>query len=811
MPTLKTTAGQLLVERALPSDIKLAGRVLDKKGTAEILEEVAARHPNEYPQVIKNLMDVGRDVYFSSGSQSFGLRDMEAPPAVLASRRRLQMQLQAIYHDSRLSDKQRADKVIEATSGERERIIDNLVPDADKAGNPLGGQVVSGARGNPMQLARLIAGDYLYTDPSDNIVPVPVLHSYSEGLEPAEYWAATYGARKGLVETKLCLWECTLVRMVDGADVEIRELKPGDRVMGANRFGRQVPMTVLRVYNNGPRFCHRFVFMRSDHRPVELFATPEHKVLVKLFGDDGSPLGRRNQLMSLAEVASMPKRNQVLGYLKKARVYVLKQNEPYGYLNTYDIEVSSSEHMFVLASGIITSNSTQKAGYTSKMLNQAAHRLMVTAADDDENQYNPKQPRGLPVPTDDMDSEGALLAQGAGGYPRHTVLTPKILKDLQSQKIPKILIRSPTVGGPEDGGVYAKDAGVRDRGGLPPLGDMIGMTAAQTLGEKLSQGMLSAKHSGGVKGSTSTMGGYPLINALMNPPKEFPGAATHASVDGSVDSVTEAPTGGWHVSVAGKEHYIPSHHELRVKKGDTIEAGDVLDSGIPNPSEIVHHKGIGEGRRYFTNAFASAFKDAGMYANRRNVELMARALIDHVEVQEETNKYVPGDVTSYHNLERTWQPRLGHEALSPKQAVGKYLESPILHYTIGTKIQPSMAKELESFGVSQVLAHKDPPPFKPMMIRAIDSLSEDPDWLTQFLGANQKVNLLDAVRRGSTSTTAGTSYVPSLVEGAPMGKEWPGMVLKQPGTRKAEEDAQNSDASTKPSILGKIKSIWGTQ
>lgn len=96
---------------------------------------------------------------------------------------------------------------------------------------------------------------------------------------------------------------------------------------------------------------------------------------------------------------------------------------------------------------------------------------------------------------------------------------------------------------------------------------------------------------------------------------------------------------------------------------------------------------------------------------------------------------------------------------------GFYLEKPVLHYTIGTKLRPSVLKELESFGVKEVCAHKDPPPFEPEMIRGMAHVANDPDWATRLLGGYQQNSLLEGARRGSTSNTEGTSFVPALALG----------------------------------------------
>jgi hypothetical protein len=305
-----------------------------------------------------------------------------------------------------------------------------------------------------------------------------------------------------------------------------------------------------------------------------------------------------------------------------------------------------------------------------------------------------------------------------------------------------MLLRSPIVGGAADGGLLARDVGVRESGQLPHPGSLVGLTAAQSLAERLTQGALGAKHLGGIagKGTTQLIQGFPLVEQLVDIPKTFKNGASHAQVDGQVQGIADAPTGGKYITVDGHDHYVPVGMGIHVNRGDQVEAGDVMSEGIPNPSEIVKHKGIGEGRRYFVQQLRDVLKGAGVSAHRRNVELVARAMIDHVRLKEEHGDFLPGDVASYQTLENNWIPRHGTQELDPRSAVGKYLERPVLHHSIGTKIRPSMLKDFNEFGIKEVSAHPDPPPFESTMIRSEDILSHDPDFMTQMYGSGLKKN-----------------------------------------------------------------------
>lgn len=418
---------------------------------------------------------------------------------------------------------------------------------------------------------------------------------------------------------------------------------------------------------------------------------------------------------------------------------------------------------------IDTKLATADAGYFGKKLTQAAHRLVVTGLDDpnDKGEYI----RGLPTETLDAGNVGALLAFDVGGYERNTPLTAKILKDLANKGHEHILVRSPLVGGPEDGGIYARDAGIREHQTLPSLGEFIGIPGAQAISEKVAQGSLSSKHAGGVVGAAASkaVGGFAALDQLTQVPKTFRGGAAHAQLDGVVKQIVDAPQGGKFVYVDSTKHYVPHGYELRVKLGDTIEAGDVLSEGALNPAEIVRHKGVGEGRRYFVTAFMQAMQNAGFKPERRNVELIARGLINHVELDTEVGDYVPGDVVPYNILEKQWTPREGMSVQNLPSAVGRYLEQPVLHYTVGTKVRPSMLPILSRYGVKQLPVHKDPPPFQPRMIPARENLSYDPDPFTRMLGSGLKKSVLQATWRGNVSDAGGTSYVPALVHASTFG------------------------------------------
>ena len=69
--------------------------------------------------------------------------------------------------------------------------------------NPIDMMVGSGARGNMMQVRQIAGMRGLVANPRGDMIPRPIKSNFREGLAMLEYFIATPGARKGLVDTAL--------------------------------------------------------------------------------------------------------------------------------------------------------------------------------------------------------------------------------------------------------------------------------------------------------------------------------------------------------------------------------------------------------------------------------------------------------------------------------------------------------------------------------------------------------------------------------------------------------------------------------
>ena len=213
--------------------------------------------------------------------------------------------------------------------------------------------------------------------------------------------------------------------------------------------------------------------------------------------------------------------------------------------------------------------------------------------------------------------------------------------------------------------------------------------------------------------------------------------------------------------------YVPAGFDVNVKVGDKVEAGDVLSDGIINPADIVKHKGIGAGRKHYSDIMHKAFSEAGMGVNRRNFDIISRAAIDHVKITDPDGlgDHLPDSIVTYQAIEKSYKPRADSKHMRVDMAAGKYLEEPILHLTIGTKLSSKMLEQLKAHKIATVMVNDNPPPFQPEMQRLLDVPGEVPDWAHQLYSSYLEKRLIKGVNSGLTANLKGPSPILGLSYG----------------------------------------------
>ena len=423
---------------------------------------------------------------------------------------------------------------------------------------------------------------------------------------------------------------------------------------------------------------------------------------------------------------------------------------------------------FGVRKGVIsTKASTAESGDLAKQLVQAAASTIVT--EDDCGASN-----GLDYDVDDPELEGRVLAKSYGKIPSGTPINREVLQALRSSKTDKVIVRSPMTCQAKRG-ICSHCLGVLPEGRFAPVGYAAGITAAQGVSEPLTQGALNTKHSGGgFKGEKQVFGGFDVINQLMQSPETFPFKAAVSTREGNVEKIEEAPQGGQLIYVGGEPHYALPGFAPVVKVGDKVEPGDALSDGIVDVYDVLRLRGLGEARRYYVDRLRQAFKDSDVQTpSKLNLETLSRSALDHVVIDDPDGMadLLPDDVASYSRLSTSYSPPADTKQVAVDQAIGKYLQSPALHFVINTQLTPKMANQLRAAGITSVAVSGQEPKFHPEMMRLRAAAHPGQDWLAKLHTSYLTTNLgTDAARARETNIARNVHFAPRLAVGSDFGK-----------------------------------------
>ena len=282
----------------------------------------------------------------------------------------------------------------------------------------------------------------------------------------------------------------------------------------------------------------------------------------------------------------------------------------------------------------------------------------------------------------------------------------------------------------------------------------------------------NSKHTGGVGGKrvedpngADQPTGFPKLEQFLMAPSTFKGAAVLAQQDGIVSSVREAPQGGHYITIGQDTVYASPYRTVKVKPGDKVYSGDALTNGVPNPMEVVQLKGMGAGRKYFMSKLNDTLNSLGFGTDRRNLEAFTRAMINKVKITDPDGygSYLPGDLVDYNEILASWKPREDAETVPVDKAVNKYLEAPVLNYSIGTRITPEVAADLKKYKFDNVTVNSRELPFTAQFLRPPAVLQNDRHWLPRLAGERLRDSLFDAAREGITDEYDSPSYVDKII------------------------------------------------
>ncbi len=310
-----------------------------------------------------------------------------------------------------------------------------------------------------------------------------------------------------------------------------------------------------------------------------------------------------------------------------------------------------------------TALKTADSGYLTRRLVDVSHEIIVR----EEDCCAGRKPQGMTVKaiydTVGKEIEG-LRSRVLGRFAAEDVIDPKTGEVIVSTNqfidekeadaivaagLTEVSIRS-IFACTSRYGVCAKCYGKNMATTLPvQVGEAVGTIAAQSIGEPGTQLTMRTFHTGGIASTGDITQGLPRVEELFEVRKPK-GCATLCEVEGIVSlddsdgtkniKITDEMTGE-----VKKEYSLPFNAEIKVKNGEKVTPGVLLNAGSVYPQDILRIQGSKGVQDYILEQVQSVYRSQGVEINDKHVEIIVRQMLKKVRIESagDTN-LLPGEL-----------------------------------------------------------------------------------------------------------------------------------------------------------------------
>lgn len=314
-------------------------------------------------------------------------------------------------------------------------------------------------------------------------------------------------------------------------------------------------------------------------------------------------------------------------------------------------------------------------------------------------------------------------------------------------------------------GICKKCFGLMANGKMPKTGENVGVIAAQSISEVLTQAMLGTKHKATV-GERKGNAYEQASNILNNPTENFKDEATISTMNGTVNKVEVTHLGDSNVYVNGTRHFVPIAQKLTVKEGDKIIQGDRLSTGVINPRKLVALRGMGAGRKYLSDELRNIY---GGGLDPRHFEIVAKNLIRYVQVTDPGESgFLPGDKIEVNAIAKYLTNHQG--IIDTEDGEGKLLAAPVLNLTPGTLLDHNHINELKEHGITKISVSPSGLRVTPIVPGLQTAKLLDKNWVSKMSFAKLKDTLAQAAAHNESSPIHSTDPITPYIMGTEFGE-----------------------------------------
>jgi DNA-directed RNA polymerase subunit beta' len=690
---ITTTVGRVIFNSIIPEPLQFKNEVMDNKGLRNLVAEafdVTGLKPTI--QFLDALKDTGF-LYATLSGLTIGMDDLIIPPEKQAIIDKATADVQDIlqqYEEGDITDGERYNKIIDTwtrtTSEVSDLMMETLRKDRDGL-NPVFMMTDSGSRGSRDQVRQLAGMRGLMAKPQKKItgqigeiIEMPIVANFLEGLSVLQYFISTHGARKGLADTALKTADAGYLtrRLVDVAqDVIVRDFDCGTIMgidIGSLKEGEEI------IESLSDRIRGRVV-VDDVFDPISGDIIVEANTLLTF--DLAARIEDRGvETAKIRSVLTCESRRGICSLCygtNLATGHIVEKGEAVGVVAAQSIGEPGTQltlrtfHIGGIA-GRIAEQTEKLVKYpgraTFKDLRVISGRTGVDVVISRKSEFllldegdRVRSRFGVPYGAELLVKDGDNVEPGAVIYKwdpySDVILSDKdgtirfgdLLLDVTiREKIDEKTGKMQMVVTEDREKKHHPHIQVIDTGGKL-VGNFIIPTDAILLvkdGQQVRGGDQMCKIPREAHKTSDITGGLPRVAELFEArkPKE---SAVISEIDGVVEFgpitrgmrkiIVKNETGD------EKSYVIPQGKHLRVYEGDQLEAGDNLTEGPVNPFDILNIRGVNAAQKYLVNGIQEVYRLQGVSINDKHIETIVRQMLQKVQVEDSGDTvYLEGDL-----------------------------------------------------------------------------------------------------------------------------------------------------------------------
>ncbi len=635
--------------------------------------------------------------YATRAGVSFGIDDIVIPEQktrIVASADREVKEIQDQYASGLVTNGERYNKVVDIWSRANDQVAKAMMEKlgSEEAQDSKGQQVRqksfnsifmmadSGARGSAAQIRQLAGMRGLMAKPDGSIIETPITANFREGLNVLQYFISTHGARKGLADTALKTANSGYLtrRLVDVAqDLVVTEpdcgtsngltmtplVEGGDVVeaLGERVLGRVLADDIMKpgsteevLIAKGTLLDEKLV-RRLEHEGVDQVMVRSPITCETRYGVCAQCYGRdlaRGRIISIGEAVGVIAAQSI--------------GEPGTQLTMRTFHIGGAASRAAAASSVeVRNKGLIRFHHIKTVQHEKGHLVAVSRSgeigvvdDFGRERERYKIPYGAMISVKENDQVAAGQVVATWDPHTHPVITEVAgLVKFQdfidgltvTTQVDEVTGLSSTVvldtkqrGGKD---LRATIKLINNKGKevtfanteIPAVYSLpAGALVALEDGARVSVGDVIARIPQESSKTRDITGGLPRVADLFEARKpKDPAILAEKSGTVSFGKETKGKRRLIITSDDGEkyEELIPKWRQLNVFEGETVERGEVIADGEPNPHDILRLQGVEALANYLVREIQDVYRLQGVKINDKHIEVIIRQMLRKTEVQ----------------------------------------------------------------------------------------------------------------------------------------------------------------------------------